>query len=73
MAEIFSGTSILRYELGLIGRASTNIIKVVLGLRAIVVHVATAQVAKSGPKYYQNLNGMGYSLDLFAIRFVSMS
>ena len=34
MAEIFSGTSILRYELGLIGRASTNIIKVVLGLRA---------------------------------------
>ena len=34
MAEIFSGTSILRYELGLIGRASTNILRLVLGLCA---------------------------------------
>ena len=31
MAEIFSGVSILRYELGVIGRASTNNLRVVLG------------------------------------------
>ena len=31
MAEIFSGTSILRYELGLMGRAITYIMRVVLG------------------------------------------
>ena len=41
--EIFSGTSILRYELGLIGRASTNILKVGLGL-----------CAHCGPKYKRN-------------------
>ena len=34
MAEIFSGISILRYELGVIGRASTNNLRVVLGPRA---------------------------------------
>ena len=34
MAEIFSGISILRYELGVIGRASTNNMRVVLGPRA---------------------------------------
>ena len=31
---IFSGTSILRYELGVMGRASTDSLRVVWGLRA---------------------------------------
>ena len=34
MIDIFPGMSILRYELGVIGRASTNNLRVVLGPRA---------------------------------------
>ena len=34
MAEIFFGVSILSYELGVIGRASTNNLRVLLGPRA---------------------------------------
>ncbi len=34
MAEIFSETSILRYELGAIGMVSANNLRVVLGVRA---------------------------------------
>ena len=34
MAEIFFGISILSYELGVIGRASTNNLSVLLGPRA---------------------------------------
>ena len=49
MAEIFSGTSILRYGLGLIGRTSTNILRVVLGL---CVHLGPCD--QKWPKYKQN-------------------
>ena len=54
MAEIFSGTSILRYELGLIGRASTNVQHSKGGFGS---ERALWSMAKSGPKY-QTLNGM---------------
>ena len=54
MIDIFSGISILRYELGVIGRASTNNLRVVLGPRPM--WSMWPQVAKSGSKY-QNLNG----------------
>ena len=53
MAEIFSGTSILRYELGLIGRASTNILRVVFGL-----HAYCGSCGHKWQKMAQNLNGM---------------
>ena len=58
----FSGTSILSNEFVVIGRASTDNLGVLFG----------PQVAKSGSKN-QNVNGMRWSLDIFAIGLVLMS
>ena len=53
MDEIFSGTSILRYGLGLVGRASTNILRVDLGL-----HTHCGPCGHKWQKVAQTINGM---------------
>ena len=58
-----SGTSILSNEFVVIGRASTDNLGVLLGPHAL--WPIWPQVAKSGSKNL-NLNGIKWSLDLFA-------
>ena len=63
----FSRAYILSYEFVVIGRASTDNLGVLLGLRAKFGHRWQKWLKK------QNLNGMIYSLFLFTIGLVSMN
>ena len=70
MVTDFSGTSILSNEFVIIGRASTDNLGYFWVRAPNVAHVATG-----GKKWRkkQNLNGIRWSLDLFAIGLVSNS